>query len=91
MDFKYLKGLPDLGGGAYTCKSGELESTVFIKDIKNMVKKPENFPLIAHEVMHVIQQICEKFGMTVETEQEHTAYMMSYILNQLLGYDYETT
>ena len=79
-----LQGGEKLGGG-YTAESGDMECTIFLDDIANTVKRIENMPIIAHEIMHAIQIICEKYHMRVETEQEHTAYIFHYIMEQLIS------
>ena len=82
-DLSELQGIEKKGSG-YTCLFGENSICVFIENIKTSVKKPECFPTIAHEVMHVIQILCEKFSMRVENEQEHTAYLTHYLLHEIL-------
>ena len=78
-------GVPmDIKGSGYTCVSGEYECSIFIEDLENSVKMIERIPTIAHECMHAIQIMCEKFGMKVENEQEHTAYLMHYLLEEIL-------
>lgn len=42
--------------------------------------------MIAHEVMHALGNICEARSMLLEKESEHMAYMMQYLLNNILGY-----
>lgn len=51
--------------------------------------KPHNFPSVAHEVMHAVQWICQARAIDMVREEEHCAYIMQYILNQILGYKYE--
>ncbi len=83
MDMSKLKGVEKKGSG-YTCVSGENEVAVFFEDIEDMIKVPRNAVILAHEIMHVIQIICDDFGMEIQTEQEHTAYLMTYLLDELL-------
>ena len=85
-DLSKMKGV-DIKGSGFTCIMGDDSVVVFLQDIKNNIKNPVFFPVIAHEVMHVIQILCERNMMKVENEQEHTAYLMLYILNELLGYE----
>ena len=85
-DLSELKGVKKKGGG-YTAIVDENTACIFIEDLKETVKHIENIPHIAHEVMHVIQIICENFGMSIENEQEHTAYLMFYILEEIIKYD----
>lgn len=84
MDMKYLKGVPILGDG-YTCISGENETTVFLKDIEKTVKILDRMPFIGHEIIHAIQNICERYSMDFTKEQEHTAYIMFHCLEKLLN------
>lgn len=82
MDLKYLKG-EDRKGSGFTCISGEQEATVFLENIEKTVKSLDHMPYVAHELMHVIQIICETYNMTIEHEQEHTAYLMYYLMDCL--------
>lgn len=45
--------------------------------------------LIAHEIIHVLQFMCRDLNMTFETEMEHMAYVMQYLLGSILGYRWE--
>lgn len=82
MDLKYLKG-EEIKGSGFTCISGEYEVTVFLENIKKTVESLDLMPYVAHELMHVIQIICEKYNMKIELEQEHTAYLMFYLMDSL--------
>lgn len=44
---------------------------------------------LAHEIVHVLQFICEDMNMTFELEREHMAYLMQYIMGQVMGHHYE--
>ena len=61
------------------------QSTIYIKDTKAI-----NISSVAHEVLHVLQFISEDRFIDMTKEKEHFAYMMSYIMNKILGYEYET-
>ena len=86
MDLEYLRGV-EIQGVAYTAMDEKDGATIFIQDIEKSIKNPVFFPILAHEIMHVIQILCDRTSMKVETEQEHTAYLMTYLLNELLGYE----
>lgn len=49
----------------------------------------KNIPTLAHEIVHVLQNICFDYSIDFVTEQEHTAYMYQFIFNSLIGYKYE--
>lgn len=87
MDLSKLKGVPILGS-AYTMKMqgdrNKIEICVFFKDIKELVKLPQNFPIVAHEIVHVIDYILEEIGGSLNEEKEHMAYIMHYLLEQLV-------
>lgn len=85
-DLSELQGV-EIKGGAYCVDFGKHVSVVFIQDIKKSVKEPHLFPLIAHEITHVIQNICRSRMMDITQEVEHTAYLTTYLLNELLGYE----
>jgi len=84
MDIKWLRGV-DIKGAGFTCISGEDEATVFLEDIENTVKNIALMPFLAHEIMHVIQILCDRFSMKIEQEQEHTAYLMHYLMDKLIN------
>jgi hypothetical protein len=45
-------------------------------------------PTIAHEVMHVLQYIAEDRGIDMSEERENMAYLMQYIMSQIMGMKY---
>ncbi len=75
----------DIKGSGYTAVSGEYECSIFIEDLEESKKVIDRIPTIAHECMHAVQIICEKFGMRVENEQEHTAYLLHYLLEEIIA------
>ncbi len=90
MDLSKLQGVPKLGAG-YTCifndtfqKDGKTEVCIFLQDIEDNVKNIQYVPYIAHEIMHALQILCENLGMQIQEEKEHTAYLMHYLLEQVL-------
>lgn len=87
QDMSKLKGISIKGGGFTTrVVTGNPYNTrvcIFFTDVKETVKLPENYPMIAHEIMHFIQIICQDYGMQIEEEREHTAYLMSYLLEEI--------
>jgi hypothetical protein len=84
VSFKSKKFLDNLGiqCACEHIKNGEV--TIHFK------RKPKNtdFPSVAHEVMHVIQRIAHDRGIDMIKEEEHCAYLMHYILNKILGYEF---
>lgn len=80
-DITELKGV-EIKGGACTVPLGDRGVVIFVEDIEETLSVIENMVMIAHEIIHVIQIICEIYGMNIEEEKEHTAYLMSYILQQ---------
>lgn len=48
-----------------------------------------NTPLLAHEVLHAIQFMCESRLIDMIKEKENVGYLMSYIMNKILGYEYD--
>lgn len=90
MDLSRLQGVPKLGSG-YTCvfedtfqEDGRTNVCIFLKDIEEIVKNIERVPYIAHEIMHALQILCENLSMSIEEEKEHMAYIMFYLLEQIL-------
>lgn len=43
---------------------------------------------LAHEITHILQNICQDRHMDFIRENEHMGYLMQYIMNQILGYKY---
>lgn len=87
QDMSKLKGVEIEGGGYTTRIEGEeyhRKACIFFENVSETVKNPLNFPLIAHEVIHVLQIFCEDYSMTMEQESEHFAYLMSYILEEIV-------
>ena len=79
------------GGGYFQVMNEDFHKTgfimsvsVFIEDIENSVKKVKYIPAIAHELTHVLQAICEQYQMNFLKESEHMAYLMYYLLDELL-------
>jgi ribosome biogenesis protein Nip4 len=51
--------------------------------------KPNQVPAVAHELMHVIKNICKCRMMSIEKESEHLAYLMQYMLAKITGYEFD--
>ena len=49
-------------------------------------KNRQVIPTLAHEVMHVLQYICQNRAIKMEEESEHMGYLMQYILANILGF-----
>lgn len=87
QDMSKLQGIEIKGAGYTTIlesSEDEVKACIFFQDVKEMVKLPQNFPIIAHEVTHIIQLLCEEYSMDIRTEMEHTAYIMHFILEEIL-------
>ena len=46
-------------------------------------------PTVAHEITHVLQHLCETRSMRFTEESEHMGYLMQYLMQQILGYEFE--
>lgn len=44
---------------------------------------------LAHELIHVLRFICESRNMDFTLESEHMAYIMQYLMAQVLGYQWK--
>lgn len=94
MDLSKLKGIPHQGS-AYTCiidETDELKKEkmwlsigIFYSNIEKAVKKIAYMPMIFHEIIHALQILCKERIMKFENEEEHFAYITSYILEELLS------
>lgn len=87
QDMKFLKGV-EIKGGGFTCKGQDEERHtnyhIFFMDFEEMKKIPQNFPMIAHECLHAVQYIAEDYGIELSEEKEHGAYLLTYLLEQIL-------
>ena len=87
MDLSNVQGLPKIEhkGVGFTCTIGETDTEVLVafKNIKTFIKEKKNAPYIAHELIHVLQLICERYQMTFKNEVEHMAYLMTYLYKKL--------
>jgi len=61
------------------------EIRVLYQDIEETVKDVACMPIVVHELTHVLQHICERFQMAFEKEEEHMAYIMTYLLDELIN------
>lgn len=50
--------------------------------------KRQDEPTLVHEIIHVLQYICESKHIDFVQEQEHMAYIANHIFNRALGYHY---
>lgn len=82
IDLSYLQGV-EIKGSGYTAIEDENTTLVFIKDIENTVKDYTLAPWIAHELIHVLQILCDKINANFVNEQEHMAYIMHYLFCEL--------
>lgn len=44
--------------------------------------------IVAHEIMHALQFMCQRRGIVMEKEIEHMGYLMQYIFNEIYGRQY---
>jgi hypothetical protein len=68
---------------AYVLREDENSCTVFL-DKKKIVAGD-----LAHEIVHVLQFICGDRNINFVLEQEHTAYIMQYLMGKIMGYSWE--
>lgn len=47
-----------------------------------------DMPTLVHEIIHVLQYICESRHVDFIQEQEHMAYIANHIFNQATGFHY---
>ncbi len=51
--------------------------------------KVKDHATLGHEIIHVLQHICDSRGIEFIHEQEHIAYIYQYIFNEATGYKYD--
>lgn len=73
------KNCSNEGSIAWTVK-GENSSAVCIRE-----KIDAQPTLLAHEIMHVLQFLAHERNMDFLQEQEHFAYLMQFLLAEMLG------
>lgn len=74
----------EIKGAGYTVNGGENETYVFYQDIEKLIKDPIQAPIIAHELVHVLETLCNKIGSDLTCESEHMAYIMTYLYEKLI-------
>ena len=82
-----MKSLPKPHGSQTTVHAciiyeGKHGSTVYLPT------KPAP-PMVAHELTHVLFHICRERHMDFLSEEEHMAYIMQYLMGQILGYKWD--
>jgi len=65
----------------WVVSDGQYSCTLFIE------KKPHAGDL-AHELIHVLQFIALERNMDFKLEQEHFAYLMHYLIGQVMGWEF---
>lgn len=56
----------------------------------NMYLPEKNTPTdIAHELIHILQNICLNRNIDFSTETEHMGYLMQWLMGKILGYEYK--
>lgn len=75
---------PDMPYAAAWCeRDGPLASTIYVR--------PGVTPFtMAHEIMHVLRNICVDFNMDFTRESEHMAYLMQWLLGKAFGYEWKS-
>jgi len=82
-DMKYLQGV-EIKGSGFTAVKDVDTTMVFFEDIEKTVQDVKLAPWVSHELVHVLQIITEKLSASFESEQEHMAYIMHYMYEELI-------
>jgi len=86
-DLKDVRGIEDQmpkgKGAGFTMETDKGAAVAFL-EYKANIKKLSFAPVVAHEIVHVIQIICDRYKFKIENEQEHMAYIMSYLMQQIM-------
>jgi hypothetical protein len=75
----------------YCIKINNNECHIILKDIQKYENNSffrTNISIVAHEIVHALQFICESRNIDMVAEQEHIGYMMNYIMNEFIGVKY---
>lgn len=92
LDMTKLQGI-EQKGPAYTTvfnvSPHQINIAVFFQEIEETLKRRECVPIIAHELTHVLQYICDETGLDFAEEKEHGAYIMSFLFEQLIDLEPE--
>lgn len=86
LDIKKAKGITEemLNSGCYGATEYlDHKSIIYIK----LPLKPIDIPTVCHELVHVLQNICRDKRITFINEEEHMAYIMQYLLAEIMGYE----
>lgn len=54
------------------------------------LRKGAKPPTVAHELVHVLQHLCDVRHMGFTAEDEHMGYLMQYLMGRILGYVWVT-
>ncbi len=83
---KQRKAYPGRDSSFALCERTDLNtSTIYIET--PVPRKRDS--TLAHELTHVLRNICEDRDMYFQEEREHMAYIMQYLMNRILGYKYK--
>ena len=44
-----------------------------------------SYSAVAHECVHILQAICEKYNIDFTREDEHLGYIMQYLMQEICG------
>lgn len=79
---------PGTEDGIWLCEKSDVDtSTLYVK----VPNAPHEYGMLAHEIVHVIQNICEDRKMSLLDEKESMAYTMQYLMNTITCGDYQLT
>jgi len=82
---KPTKEKPFENAVAWVESNGFYSCTLYI----NQPIKQKDIPTLAHELVHVLQFIALERNIDFKLEHEHFGYLMNYMMNIILGYEYE--
>ena len=55
----------------------------------NLPIKRRDLSTLAHELVHVLQNICGDRNISFTREEENTAYILHFLMNEFTGYKYD--
>lgn len=71
---------------SYLCEKTNTNTTTLFIDLP---LERKNYASLAHELVHVLQNICIDRHMVFENETEHMAYIMQFLWNKIMGFEYD--
>ena len=82
---RQLKPHPDLPHAQAWVSADDRNNCTLYLDLKHKLIAGD----VAHELIHVLQAICLNRNMDFRIETEHMAYLMHWLMGEVMGYEWK--